>query len=255
VPRDDKGFVLVLVLGAAILLAIFAAGFSATVRSYVRSAATRVELAQARAIADGGINLALVDIAEARAHASAERRFELDGPAVACETSNGSVLTIRVEDEAKKINLNTAKEDQLAGLFEQLGASSDEARRYAESVMDFRDGDDEAQQGGSERAIYAASGPSGSPKNAPFDQVVELTQVAGLPVDLAMKAAGQTTVYASAISIFSWVRMPSGVSYVTHAIATVPPQQRSGYTLVQWRRGELGDPGRWSTRSAEFKGC
>jgi type II secretory pathway component PulK len=255
VPKDDKGFVLVLVLATAVLLAIFAAGFSATVRSYVRSGTTRIEVARARAIADGGINLALLDLASARGQLQSNRRFDPEGPAVACEAADGAILTVRITDEAKKINLNTVNQTELVSLFQQLGAGVGEAELYAGNVLDFRDGDDDAWQGGSERAVYAALGPYGSPKNAPFDSVAELTQVAGLPADIAAKAANLMTVHTSAVSIYSWVRMASGVSFVTHAIAVLPLQQRTGYTLVQWRRGDLGDSSGWAVAPGELKPC
>jgi general secretion pathway protein K len=248
--RTDKGFILVLVLWATIFLALMAAGFSATVRGHIRATSSMMDLARAEALADGGVNLALLDLATASQSRDFERRFPAGSSAIGCEADGNAVLAIRIEDETEKLNLNLANEHQLITFLTSNGAPSDQVAHYAASILDFRDSDDDARLGGSERAAYAAVGALVPPKNAPFDTVDELDQVAGLPSDLLDRAKAKATVYSGAYSVYAQARMPSGVTYVTHAIAEFPSRVKADYTLRQWRRGSAGDPALWPVSDA-----
>lgn len=191
----ERGFILVLVLWSVVLLALLAAGFSKSVRTYIRSATSDQEIARAEAFADGGVNLALLDLVSARQKGPAQRRFAPNGAAAGCHTGDGALVFIRIEDEAGKVNLNLANESLLAALFAGVGAPSDQASAYAARVLDFRDADDDVQPNGAEDADYAAAGSPVGPKNGPFDTIDELDQVLGLPPGFLDKVKPFITVH------------------------------------------------------------
>lgn len=204
----DKGFVLVLVLWASIFLALLAAGFAAAIRTDIRAATIATERARAEALADGGVNLALLDLMAAHRTAGFERRYPIEGRPTGCLARAGAVMTIRVADEAGKINLNLANEALLSRFFAGLGASPDQAQSFASRVLDFRDSDDNPRPGGAEREAYAAAGERTLPKDGPFDTVDELDQVSGLPADLVSRARPFATVHSGVTGIDEDVAPP-----------------------------------------------
>ena len=193
--KRDRGFVLVLVLWSVILLALMAAGFSASVRAYLRSVTTDKEIVRAEAAADGGINLALMDLATSRKKDVSQSRFAADGSTAACQMPDGGVIAIRIEDEAGKVNLNLANAALLETVFAGAGASADQASAYAAAVLDFRDGDADRRPNGAERDDYVTAGVLARPKDGPFDTVDELDQVLSLPPEFLDQLKPYATVH------------------------------------------------------------
>jgi general secretion pathway protein K len=213
----DKGFILVLVLWSAIFLALLAAGFAASVRTHIRATASASELARAEAVADGGINLAVLDLLGAHQNTGVENRFPAGASATGCQASDGALMFIRVEDEAGKINLNLASEELLSRFFIGLGAAPDQASTYAGSVLDFRDSDDDARPNGAERDVYAAAGQRSPPKNGLFDTVDELDQVLGLPPELISRAKTYATVHSGVTGFDETVSPPELIALLDAA--------------------------------------
>ncbi len=214
--RTDQGFILVLVLWAAVLLALLAAGFAASVRSHVHAAASALESARAEALADGGINLALQDLIAARSSTGGEGRFPATGITVACQATESAVLTVRVEDEAGKVNLNLANETLLTAVFSGLGAPPDSAATYAGRIVRYRDGNGSARPGSAERAEYIGAGRALGPKYGPLDTIDELDQVLGLPPDLIPRLKPYVTVH-SGVSGIDKAKAASGLLQIMEA--------------------------------------
>lgn len=77
-----------------------------------------------------------------------------------------------LNDECAKLNLNTATLEMLEGL---PGMTA----QLAAAIIDWRDEDEEATQGGAESQYYSFLEPPYRAKNAPFETVEELRWVAG----------------------------------------------------------------------------
>jgi len=177
--RSQRGFVLLLVLGALGLLAVVAATFAHVARNHMRLAAVAKESARAEALADAGVNIAILDLVAARASQSPDRRFAVDATPIACSIGgDGATLTIAVQDEAGKVDLNIAGEPLLRALVLGLGLSAGEAA--VDAILDFRDQDDDRRVAGAERADYLAAGRLSGPRNGPFLAVEELGSVLGI---------------------------------------------------------------------------
>jgi general secretion pathway protein K len=161
------------------LLAVLAASFSLSVRTALRTTANIVESEKAEALADGAVMLAVLDLIRGR-RAPGERRFPPGGAHSACEVPGEGRLLIAVNDEAGKIDVNSAGVPLLVALMVGLGEPADRAVRLADAMLDFRDPDDDRRPNGAESADYRAAGIRWGPKNAPLQSVEELGQVQGM---------------------------------------------------------------------------
>ncbi len=174
----DKGFALIVVLWLGVLLALMAAGFASAVTSRLRATSADADLVRAEAFADAGARIALLDLMNAGSRNGSPPRFARDGTPLVCALEGEAVLVIQAEDEEGKVNLNLADERLLTALFAGLGSTDDEARHYADAIIDFRDADDDKRLNGAERDDYHGKG--AGPKNAAFQSIDELDQVLGL---------------------------------------------------------------------------
>jgi general secretion pathway protein K len=177
--RSQRGFVLLVVLSVLGLLAVVAAGFAQVARNHMRLAAVASEGARAEALADAGVHVVILDLVAARDAPSSTRRFALDATPLACSIDgDGAVLTLAVQDEAGKVDLNIATPALLRALVLGLGLSGGEAA--VDAILDYRDEDDNRRISGAERAEYLAAGRSHGPRNGPFLAVEELSGVLGV---------------------------------------------------------------------------
>jgi hypothetical protein len=192
-PRHrDDGFALIVVIGVVSLLAAVAIIFTAAVRSYIRTHSAEVGVAEAQALADAGANIAILRLLGSLAN---DEPYKFDGTPFGCSLKNGQAVTVRVQDEAGKVDLNSAKGEVLRALFSGVGLTLDDAQSKANAVSDFTDRDDDRLLNGGERDDYAAAGRANGPKNSAFETVDELNQVLGLDSDTARLLRPFVTIY------------------------------------------------------------
>ena len=121
-PEAERGFVLLVVLSTVGLLALVAATFTLLARTHIKVAAVSSESARAEAIADAGANLAILDLVASREKEANNRRFLLNATPVVCNYGiDGATLTIAVQDEAGKVDLNIGNEALLRALILGIG--------------------------------------------------------------------------------------------------------------------------------------
>src|SRR5215510_1255515 len=163
------------------MLALF---FGASVSAHLKTTRNAVDNARAEALADAGIELAVLDISAWRATAVREARFPRNGRSTRCSLDNGDWLNIAVEDEVGKVDLNMADERLIGVALLAAGVAEDNVARYAQQILDYRDTDSDRRPLGAEAEEYRERGRSG-PKNRPFDAIEEVEQVLGMPTGLA----------------------------------------------------------------------
>ncbi|HEX5958372.1 MAG TPA: hypothetical protein VFY92_06920 [Hyphomicrobiaceae bacterium] len=185
------------------LLALVAASFAQIARNHVKLASVASESAKAEALADAGTHLAILDLVAAhaspRGSQGANRRYPLDATPLTCSSGNGSILTIAVQDEAGKVDLNIANPSLLRALVLGVGVSGGEAA--ADAILDYRDRDDDRRISGAERAEYLAAGRPYGPRNGPFQAVEELAGVLGITQDDADRLRPFVTIYSGLAAI------------------------------------------------------
>ncbi|HEX2337044.1 MAG TPA: hypothetical protein VHI72_11260 [Hyphomicrobiaceae bacterium] len=189
--RHDRGFVLVIVIAVLGLLALAAAGFAQVTRGQVRAAASTIGSSTAQALADSGVQLAVLDLVRARQDPAYQLRFALGEKPYVCD-ADGRRLAVSITDEAGKVDLNTAGDRLLQALLAGVGAAASQAT--ADAIIDFRDDDNSKRPQGAEREEYVGAGRSG-PKNSAFSVVEEIEQVLGIDSALAERLRPHVTVY------------------------------------------------------------
>jgi general secretion pathway protein K len=192
--ENESGFALVAVIWIATLLAVVAFIFTAAVRAHIRSAAASIATAEAEAAAEAGISIAVLDIVQS-ARSGRVGRVAVNGEAIACRLPAGDAISIRVRDEAGRVDLNAASPALLAALFAGAGLAPEEAATRAQAIADFRDADDVGAEGRPEREAYTAAGLAHGPKNAPFAATEELSRVIGFDAETVRRLRPFVTVH------------------------------------------------------------
>lgn len=189
--QRESGVVLVLVLWVMTLLAVIAGNFAFSMRSEAQIARNLVSTAQARAFADAGVQRAWLELMKPPTDS---QRWQADG--VPHEfTLHDALLRVTLEDESGKIDLNTASDALLKGLFLSVDLSDEASTGLLDAVLDWRDADTLKRLHGAEEDDYRAVGKSYGPSNAPFETVDELQRVLGMTSELYRKLAPALTVH------------------------------------------------------------
>ncbi|MDD4617000.1 MAG: type II secretion system protein GspK [Alphaproteobacteria bacterium] len=185
-----KGFALVSVLWGLVILSLIAAGMlrlRETASHLEHNARHRAELALA---AQSGINRAILGILDTRA----DKRWRVDNVPIQF-TFNGVPLTISIQDESGKIDLNAADKDVLTRLFRSTDLKSDEISALVDRVLDWRESNDLKHLNGANTEDYRASNAAHRPRHGPFQSVNELKLVLGITPDLFRRLEPAVTVY------------------------------------------------------------
>ncbi|NJO34669.1 MAG: hypothetical protein HC869_17615, partial [Rhodospirillales bacterium] len=165
---------------------------------------------RAEALADAGVNIAILELVAGRAKEPTNRRFPLNATPVNCSIGNEGNLTISIQDEGGKVDLNIGSEDLLRALV--LGLGGGEAA--ADAILDFRDEDDNRRPAGAERAEYLAAGRPLGPRNGPFLAVEELAGVLALTQADVDRISPLVTIYSGLNGIDTSVAPKSLMSAV-----------------------------------------
>lgn len=175
----NRGVALVSVLWVLAVLSVVGLSFSLTVRVDTDLSANAMWEAQALELARTGLEYTFEQIADEKAQGKtycslSDSWFAYTSDDLGLELEDG-VFSIRVADEAGKLDINTASQEQLITLFQD--------EELAASLIDWRDADDESLDGGSETAVYDQGSPSYTPRNDRFRSIGELALVSGITAD------------------------------------------------------------------------
>jgi general secretion pathway protein K len=204
------------VLWILVLLAIIAGSFTSNARTDAKLAYNLVENAKARALADAGINRAILALLQSGTEGLAgpkilypttltpepaeveedpiEPHWRRDGTTYRFPFGGGEIL-VSIQDEGGKIDLNAAPDGLLQGLLISVGVETGAAVALVDAIADFRDGDDLRRLNGAEADDYRAAGLAAGPNNRPFQAVEELRRVIGVTRALYDKLSPALTVH------------------------------------------------------------
>ena len=186
--REQRGFALVLVIAVLSVLALLAAAIAAQTRSTALGARSRLEMVEARTLADSGVTLAIMHLFD-RAEAT---RWQADGTMHEERYGDGTIR-ITVEDEAGKVDLNNAPKEIVAGLIGEF-ASADQASALADAILERRASFTPTPQRAGR--IFTAGLPSLQTLGAlPFSDVSELRLIPGMSSALYDQLVPYVTVY------------------------------------------------------------
>ncbi len=135
--RSQRGVALVLVISVVTLLAIAAGSFAYSVRTDARAARNAALVARGEAIAQAAIARTAIELFKPQASPEVWRRQDEPRP----WAFDGARVSVRFADESAKIDVNSANNELLKGLFRFAGADEEEAVRLLDAVLDWRDAD------------------------------------------------------------------------------------------------------------------
>lgn len=226
-----RGFALVIVLWTVVLLAMLSGSFLTAMRVELRMSHNLLASAQARLLAEAGINRAILGLHQP----DAKLRPVADGTRHVFAIPEAQVR-FSVLDESARIDLNKAPGELLAGLLATLDVEPDIHAQLADSILDWRDTDVMRRLHGAEDADYRAANLTYGAKDAPFDSVEELLLLPGMTHDLYTRLAPSLTVYSGQPGIDPALAPPQVLS----AFPGVTPDRTHAYLEI---RKSLRDAG------------
>ena len=138
-----------------------------------------------------------------------------------------------LQDEERRINLNTAPEDVLKRLLEREAVMhEDDAVKAAAAIIDWRDDDTDEQPDGAEQSYYQSLRQAYDCKDGPFENVEELLLVRGISPTVYQRVEPWVTVYGSGL-----INLNTAGEPVLYALG-LSAQGVSG--LLSYRSGEDG---------------
>ena len=189
--RRQRGIALIIVLWITTLLMLIASSFIYAMRTDVKIVANSLARARLEATADAAVQRAILEMFKPP---QLPGRWTTDGVPQTW-SYQGVAVEVSMTDESGKIDINTASDALLRGLFLAQGMKDEEAAAMIDAILDWRDADSIKRLHGAEEAEYLAAGYSYKPANAAFQSNEELRLVMGMTPELFDKVAPLITIY------------------------------------------------------------
>ena len=185
-----------IVLWVVALLSIVAASLAFSMRTETTLAHDLVAQAQARALAEAGVYRGILELY----NPDRLRRWRGDGSPHRIRFG-GVPITVSLQDEAGKIDLNSAQRDLLGTLLRASGIDDERRDALLDAIEDWRDADSLRRLNGAEDQEYEAAGRTYGAKDATFNTVEELQQVLGVTPRLFKRLRPALTVHSHSAGI------------------------------------------------------
>jgi len=182
--RSDAGVALLAVLSAVSVMLAVALAFSGSVLIETRTAIYRKESTQAYALAAGGVQAALFEIAYPTPEDQQDKpQLWIPGQRLVRVPYEHGVALVEVVNETGKLDLNAASQEQLAGLFEARGLKSVDSVQLAAAINHWRK--PAGSRDPESRALDDYYRDAGySPTHQPFASPEEALRVRGMNRDI-----------------------------------------------------------------------
>lgn len=194
---DRRGFALVIVLWLFVTLFVLGAEFAQEMRQDAQATVNFADETQSYYLASAAANLTfyrLLQVHREQALGQGQKQVgeggEPEPPLVSTDGLWHSVdlwgapVSVRVVDEGGKIAINWVDQTVLRHVMGNLGVPPDEADVIADSIVDWRDTDDEKRVNGAESEYYSGLDRPYVAKNAPIDALEEILMIRGVTPDL-----------------------------------------------------------------------
>lgn len=231
--KKQQGMALILVLWFIVLLGVLALGLSKVTRNNALIARQLSGVAQARHLAEGGIQVVLANLLMA----SDEERLMGDGEEFTLSFEQGDVALL-LYNESGKININQASEALLVRLLMAHELPLAQSEALAGAIADWRDEDDLVRLHGAEDDDYLAAGFAYGAADSPFTSVRELRKVLGMEEAIYQQIEADVTIY----SISSGVNPKVAPLGVLLAISDLAPSALQHYIEERRRTHRAGLP-------------
>jgi general secretion pathway protein K len=191
--RRERGLALVVVLWGVAALSLIAAAMLATSLSTAHVGRNAWNQVKVQTAADAGVHSAILSLF----NPGPAGRPPLDGKAQTLRF-DGAAVTVSIQDESGRIDLNAASRDLLRDYFKAAGA--DDPDTLADRVVDWRSPKEARSLNSATAGDYERSGSADRPRGAPFQSVDELNLVLGMTPQLYQRLAPGLTVYSHGLN-------------------------------------------------------
>lgn len=187
--RTEGGIALLIVLWVLTILMVIVFSFSLMARTETLSIMAYKSGIAKKFLAEAGIQRGIMEIFYRKVYRNQNVELEgreiwkTDGTPHDAQLGEG-YYTVRITDEAGKVDINTAPELVLKNLFMNTGISGEDADIIVDSLMDWKDPDDLHRLNGAESDYYQSLPTPYNAKDARFDTVEELLLVKGVTPDI-----------------------------------------------------------------------
>jgi general secretion pathway protein K len=259
---NQAGFALIAVIWSLGLIVLLGTAVIVGARYRTRVASNYLSVTAAAAAAESAINLAIAASLTKRSEQSV--KFPLR-----CQMLGGESVTVTVDDEAGKVDLNAATPAMLSRLFSALTLDQTTGARIATSILQFRNPtalhrkDSEAQ---------SAKNNSDDSKRSGFTTIMQLDQIGGISPPSFRSAQRFVTVRSGRsepdsgvasprlrellnleqtpaaptdglpalnVTIRADVTAPDGAHFIREALLSFGPEDGRPFMIREWRRGDV----------------
>jgi general secretion pathway protein K len=253
------GFALVAVIWSLGLISLLGMAVIVGARYRTKVTSNVASTTAAAAAAESAVNLAITAILTTAP--GQNPKFPLR-----CRMPGGAMVTVTVEEEAGKVDLNTATPATLARLFTALSLDQSAGTRIAGNILEFRDPGtkDTVPQSVGERPNDA--------KRIHLTTIMQLDQIGGISPPLFRKARRFVTVSSGRaepdgdaaspalrellkldqkqtgptqapsntrnVTIYADVRAPDGARFIREALVSLGTENRRPFVIREWRHGD-----------------
>jgi general secretion pathway protein K len=179
---------------------------------------------QAQYAAEGAVELAV-----SRLLSSQPDRWPTDGDVRRIRIANARV-SVRIFDEAGKIDLNYASADLLNDLLQSAGVEATQRSTLVDAILDWRDVDDLRRLNGAEDDEYSAAGLPYGAMDGNFSSVDELGLVLGMQHDILAAIRPVLTVFSRRAGVDPMVASARTLQVITGS------SPEDAYAYVEQRR-------------------
>jgi general secretion pathway protein K len=187
---------LLYVIWTVSLLTIIAVAAQSSGGLSYRLVRNTADAAQHDTFAEAALNRAILYLLDERDN----EHFPVDGSAWTFNL-NEIEVTVRIQDEQGRIDINHADASLLANLFRAADVPADKAQQLADGILDWRDSDKLIRLNGAEENEYHQAGLPYRPRNRPFLTIEELRLVLGMTPEIFQRVEPALTVYSGKATI------------------------------------------------------
>ena len=226
---NQRGFALVLVLWVLTLLALMAGSFAKTMRRDSSVSLALKNNAQISALSESVLSWTAAKILAS----TPEQPWLVDGTIYQILRQDGSQIRIKAVSEAGKIDINVAPQPLLKAVISTVTTDLWAEQKLLNSILDWRDADDDPRPHGAEQKQYQEAGLNYQPSNAAFQSLDELRLVLGMEPDIFAKISPYLTVYSGQANVNLQNASPEVQQIVSSALpgsASLPTQGAPGNT-------------------------
>lgn len=223
-PKSAHGFALVIVIWVLTLLSLMAGSFALTMRRADSVTMALKNNAQAEALTESSFTQAKYMLQQP----DPNQRWLADGSIYRIVRNDGSEIRISITAESAKIDLNQASPELLAAAIDMISSDKWQQQALLNSILDWRDADDETRPHGAEKKQYQDAGLTYSPSNQPFQSLDELLLVQGMDEQTFNRLQPWLTVYSGQNQVDMEMASPEVQLIVNNALLSGNAPQQTG---------------------------